>query len=137
MSRKPRTIFTLMGLGVRNVVAHTNRKSDRPENGTSQINLTQLKHNSMINDIDTQEIYGIMSMEEIEQMFTQIERRIGVHERDVVVLEDRTRAFSDWWIQQQAPAPMVIEEETEKQQRIYGAMDVSSIKGIRQQGEDG
>jgi hypothetical protein len=32
---------------------------------------------------------------------------------------------------------MVIEEETEKQQRIYGAMDVSSIKGIRQQGEDG
>jgi hypothetical protein len=55
----------------------------------------------------------------------------------VIVLEDRTRAFSDWWIQQQAPAPMVIEEETEKQQRIYGAMDVSSIKGIRQQGEDG
>jgi hypothetical protein len=91
----------------------------------------------MINDMDTQKIYGIMSIEDIEQMFTQIERRIGVHERDVIVLEDRTRAFSDWWIQQQAPAPMVIEEETEKQQRIYGAMDVSSIKGIRQQGEDG
>jgi hypothetical protein len=67
----------------------------------------------MINDMDTQKKYGIMSMEDIEQMFRQIERRIGVHERDVIVLEDRSRAFNVWWIQQQAQAPKVIEEETE------------------------
>jgi hypothetical protein len=91
----------------------------------------------MINDMDTQKKYGIMSMEDIEQMFTQIERRIGVHEHKVSALEQRWTDFNVWWIQQQVEAPKVIEEETEKQQRIYGAMDVSSIKGIRQQGEDG
>jgi hypothetical protein len=110
MSRKPRTIFTLMGLGVRNVVAHTNRRNDRPENGTLQINLTQLKHNSMINDMDTQQNCGIISIEDIERMFSQIERRIGVHERDVIVLEDRSRAFDRWWIHTQVEAPRVIIE---------------------------
>jgi hypothetical protein len=48
----------------------------------------------MINDIDTQQIYGIMSMEDIEQMFTQIERRIGVHERDVLILEERCKPMT-------------------------------------------
>jgi hypothetical protein len=66
----------------------------------------------MINDMDTQQKYGIMSMEDIEQMFTQIERRIGVHERDVIVLEDRTRAFDRWWIQHQAQAPGIVKERT-------------------------
>lgn len=33
----------------------------------------------------------IMTMEEIEQMFLQIERRIGVHERDVMILEERCK----------------------------------------------
>jgi hypothetical protein len=73
----------------------------------------------MINDIDTQQIYGIMSMEEIEQMFSQIERRIGVHERDVIVLEDRSRAFGDWWIQQQAQAPGIVKDRTGREDAIH------------------
>jgi hypothetical protein len=66
----------------------------------------------MINDMDTQQKYGIMSMEEIEQMFSQIERRIGVHEHKVSALEQRWMAFNVWWIQQQAQAPKVISEKT-------------------------
>jgi hypothetical protein len=66
----------------------------------------------MINDMDTQEIYGIMSMEEIEQMFSQIERRIGVHEHKVSAIEQRWMAFNEWWIHQQAEAPKVISGET-------------------------
>jgi hypothetical protein len=91
----------------------------------------------MINDMDNQQTCVIMSMEDIERMVSQIERRIGVHERDVVVLEDRVRAFGVWWNQSNVEAPGIVGEETETQQRIYGAMDTKSIKGIRQQGEDG
>lgn len=52
----------------------------------------------MENDIDMQQNYGIMSLQDIERMFYEIERRIGVHERDVVVLEDRTQVFNAWWL---------------------------------------
>jgi hypothetical protein len=91
----------------------------------------------MINDMDNQQKCVIMSMEDIEQMFREMDKRIGLHERDVVVLEDRVRAFGVWWNQSQVEAPGIVIEETQTQQRIYGAMDTKSIKGIRQQGEDG
>jgi hypothetical protein len=74
--------------------------------------LTKRKQYSKRIDIDTQKKCVIISLEEIEQMFNQIERRIGVHERDVIVLEDRTHAFDRWWIQQQAEAHKVISGET-------------------------
>jgi hypothetical protein len=74
--------------------------------------LTKRKQYSKRIDIDTQKKCVIISLEEIEQMFNQIERRIGVHERDVIVLEDRTRAFDRWWIQQQAQAPGIVKERT-------------------------
>jgi Holliday junction resolvasome RuvABC endonuclease subunit len=66
----------------------------------------------MINDMDTQEIYGIMSMEEIEQMFSQIERRIGVHEHKVSAIEQRWMAFNEWWIMKQVEAPGIVIEQT-------------------------
>jgi hypothetical protein len=53
----------------------------------------------MINDMDTQQIYGIMSMEDIEQMFSQIERRIGVHEHKVSALEQRWIDFNQWYVE--------------------------------------
>jgi hypothetical protein len=74
----------------------------------------------MINDMDTQQKYGIMSIEDIEHAFNQIERRIGVHERDVIVLEDRTRAFSDWWMEKNEPPPVI--EETPEQKAHWAQM---------------
>jgi hypothetical protein len=44
--------------------------------------------------MDKQQMYGIMSMEDIEQAFNQIERRIGIHERDVIVLEERCKPMT-------------------------------------------
>jgi hypothetical protein len=54
----------------------------------------------MINDIDTQKI-------------SQIERRIGVHEHKVSALEQRWMAFNEWWIQQPAQAPGIVQEQTQ------------------------
>lgn len=62
--------------------------------------------------MDKQQKCVIMSLDEIEHAFRQIERRIGVHERDVVVLEDRSRAFYGWWMMTEVEAPGIVKEDT-------------------------
>jgi hypothetical protein len=62
--------------------------------------------------MDKQQMYGIMSMEDIEQAFSEVERRIGVHDYKVSKLEQRWIDFNVWWITQQAQAPGIVVEDT-------------------------
>jgi hypothetical protein len=60
--------------------------------------------------MDKQQMYGIMSMEDIEQAFSEVERRIGVHDYKVSKLEQRWIDFNVWWITQQAQALGIVGE---------------------------